>query len=491
MSGNIENRIRYIEDSFKDWGDIVKRKFYIGENRDQAVYITYIDDMVNRNLIEEEIIKNLIINIRLTPPKGENSNKYSAYINGAVTTADIKSATDIDEAILEVMCGNTLMLLDGLEEILVISTKSFPKRGVDKPETEIAVQGPQEAFAESIRINTVLIRRRIRDTRLKCVQSKAGNVSRTDIALMYMEGIADSKLVNKIKKKLENIKTDMVYDSGYLEQLLEENKLSPFPQIQLTERPDKAAAELMEGRIVIVVDTSPFVILLPAVLASFYQASEDYYQRWEIMSFIRIIRYLAGFAAFSLPGLYIAVALYHPSMIPTELALRLAGARQTVPISTVVEIIVMELIFEALREAGTRIPASIGSTLGIVGGIIIGQAAVDAGLVSPIAVIIIALTGICSFAIPNIALVSAYRLIKYFIIFTSAAAGLLGYVAGLLLVLVHIASLESFGVSYIAPFSGTNRNKKTILKDTVFRFPLKNRKGRHFYSELERENIEQ
>ncbi len=491
MFANFEERIKYIEDKFKDWGDIVKRKFYVGKNRDRAVYITYIDDMVDRNLIEEEIIKNLIINIRLTPPENTKGNAFDFYIDGGVTTADIKNAKDIDEAILEVMSGNTLMLIEGCDEILVISTKGFPKRGVDKPETEIAVQGPQEAFAESIRINTVLIRRRIRDTRLKCVQSKAGKVSQTDVALMYMEGIADNKLVEEIKKKLADIKTDMVYDSGYLEQLLEGNKYSPFPQIQLTERPDKTAAELMEGRIALVVDTSPFVILLPAVLTSFYQASEDYYQRWEIMSFIRIIRYLAGFVAFSLPGLYIAVSLYHPSMIPTQLALRLAGARQTVPISTVVEIIIMELIFEALREAGTRIPASIGSTLGIVGGIIIGQAAVDAGLVSPMAVIIIALTGICSFAIPNIALVSAYRLIKYFIIFTSAIAGLLGYVAGLLLVLIHIASLDSFGIPYLAPLTATDRSRRRILKDTIFRFPLKNKKNGHFYSEMESENIEQ
>lgn len=481
-----ENK-KYVEDKFKDWGDIVKREFPVGAHREINVFITYIDDMVNRSLLEEEIIKNFMVSVRISPPNKEVdfSQPYDLLVNGGVTTADIKEAKNIDDAILEVMSGNTLILIENSDKILIISSKGFPKRGVDKPETEIAVQGPQEAFAESIRINTVLIRRRIRSTDLKCVQKKVGKISQTDVAIMYMENIADERLVNKIKNMIDNIDVDMIYDSGFLEQYLEKDQYSPFPQLQLTERPDKAAASLAEGRIVLVLDTSPFVIMLPTVLASFYQASEDYYQRWEIMSFIRIIRYIAGFMAFALPGLYIAATLYNPSMLPTELVLTMAAARQKVPLPTVVEIVILELVFEALREAGTRIPASIGSTLGIVGGIIIGQAAVDANLVSPMAVIIISITAICSFAIPNIALVSAYRLIKYFIIFMSAIAGLFGFVTGLIFVLLHIAALESFGVSYVAPFSGVNENEYDKVKDTIFRFPYKHRKESHFYKKLE------
>ena len=482
----IENK-KYVEDKFKDWGDIVKREIPVGAHREVKVFIIYIDDMVSRDMLEEEIIKNFMVNVRISPPNKEVdfSDPYDLLVNGGVTTADIKESNDIDEAILEVMSGNTLILIENTDKILIISSKGFPKRGVDKPETEIAVQGPQEAFAESIRINTVLIRRRIRSTDLKCVQKKVGKISKTDIAIMYMENIADSSLVEKIKKMVENINVDMIYDSGFFEQYLEGNEYSPFPQLQLTERPDKVAAELVEGRIAIVVDTSPFVILLPTVLSSFYQASEDYYQRWEIMSFVRIIRYIAGFMAFALPGFYIAVTLYNPSMLPTELVLTMAAARQRVPLPTVVEIVILELIFEALREAGTRIPASIGSTLGIVGGIIIGQAAVDANLVSPMAVIIISVTAICSFAIPNIALVSAYRLTKYFIIFTSAIGGLFGFVIGLLFVLLHLSALKSFGVCYVAPFSGVNESDYDKLKDTIFRFPYQKRKESHFYKKLE------
>ena len=483
----------YVENKFKDWGDIVKREFPVGEKREVKVYIVYIDNMVNRTMLEEEIIKNFIVNVRISNPKDnvDFSDPYELLVNGGVTTADIKQAKDIDEAVLEVMSGNTLVLIENTDKILVISSKGFPKRGVDKPETEIAVQGPQEAFAESIRTNTVLIRRRIRSTDLKCVQKKIGRISQTDVAVMYMENIADKRLVKKVEDMLENIDVEMIYDSGFLEQYLEENEYSPFPQIQLTERPDKVAAELVEGRIAVVVGTSPFVILLPTVLASFYQASEDYYQRWEIMTFIRIIRYIAGFMAFALPGLYIATTLYNPSMLPTELVLTMAQARQNVPLPTVVEIVILELIFEALREAGIRVPSSIGSTLGIVGGIIIGQAAVEANLVSPMAVIIISITAICSFSIPNIALTSAYRLIKYFVIFMSAAAGLFGFVSALILVLLHMVSLKSFGVCYVAPFSGVNEGRYDKLKDTVFRFPYKHRKEYHFYKKLEEDTDEQ
>jgi spore germination protein len=210
------------------------------------------------------------------------------------------------------------------------------------------------------------------------------------------------------------------------------------------------------------------------VLASFYQASEDYYQRWEIMSFVRIIRYIAGFFAFALPGLYAAVTLYQPSMIAGELAFKLAGARTTVPIPTIAELIFMELAFEALREAGIRLPSAIGSTLGIVGGIIIGQAAVDAGLVSPMVVIVVALTGICSFAVPNISLTSAYRLVKYFIILLSAVLGLYGWFIGIIAVLVHLCSLKSFGIPYIYPFAAASNISE--LKDSFIRAPLRKMK---------------
>lgn len=462
---NYKSLVEYVNSSFSDWGDIVKREFKAGSNNDTSVYIVYIDDMVNRTLIENQIIKNIMINIKIPDNSADN------IIDNGLTTADIKYLDNIDDAILEVMSGNTLMIVEGYNSLIVISTKGFPKRGVDKPDTEIVVQGPQEAFAESLRINTVLIRRRIRDTNLKCKQIKIGNISKSDVAIMYMDNIVDKSILREAERRLNNIDTDIILDSGYLEQYIEDSTFSPFPQIQLTERPDKVAAEICEGRIAIIIDNSPFVMLIPTVLASFYQSAEDYYQRWEIMSILRIVRYIAGFIAFTLPGLYIAIILYSPEIIPSQLAIKLAADREAIPVSTVAEIIIMEIIFEALREAGIRMPSALGGTLGIVGGIIIGQSAVEAGLVSPIVVIIIALTGVCSFSIPNVALVSTFRLLKYFIILMSAIMGMIGFIIGVFIVLSHIGGLKSFGINYCEPFSG--REFTTMTEDTILRFPLK------------------
>ncbi len=477
LSKNINDNISIVDSSFSDWGDLVKRKLYIGENRDKAIFVCYIDDLASRELIEETVLHGLIVDIRLTRPDEWNGS-INELLDGGITTADIKYSDNIYSAMDEVMAGNGMLLIDGFDRAVIISAKGFPKRGVEKPENEIAVQGPKEAFAESIRINTVLIRRRIRDANLKCRQLTIGKKSKTDVAVMYMKDSVRSDILDSVLERLEKIDIDAVLDSGYIEQYIEDNRLSPFPQVQLTERPDKAAAELLEGRVAIVADNSPFVLLVPTVLASLYQASEDYYQRWEIMSFVRIIRYIAGFFAFALPGLYIALTLYQPSMIAGELAFKLAGARASVPVPTVAEVIFMELAFEALREAGIRLPSAIGSTLGIVGGIIIGQAAVDAGLVSPMVVIVVALTGICSFAVPNISLTSAYRLVKYIIILLSSLLGMYGWFLGIILLFAHLCSLDSFGIPYLYPFTSAYSVKE--LKDSFIRAPLRKMKGSIF-----------
>ncbi len=472
ISKNIDENINYLENLFQNCGDIVKRKFPVGVNKDIWLYVMYIDDMTNRALIEDRIIETLMIEIRKIPPNQENFNYnlFKELIDGAVTTADIKENDDLDDACTEILSGNTLLLIDGFSTGIIVSTKGFPKRGVSEPDTEVAVQGPKEAFAESFRINTVLIRRRIRDTNLKIEQIKVGRRSKTDVGIVYINDIVRPEILEEAKKRIDEINIDAILDSGYIEQLIEDDYLSPFPQIQLTERPDKAVSALLEGRIVIIVDNTPFVLILPTVLASFYQSSEDYYQRWEIMSFVRIIRYMAGFIAISLPGLYIATVVYHPSMIPTQLLFKIVESRGDVPIPAVFEVLLMEIAFETLREAGIRLPSAIGSTLGIVGGIIIGQAAVDAGLVSPIVVIIVSLTGLCSFSIPNISLVSGFRIMKYIVIFFSAILGLFGFWVSMLLILVQLVALKSFGIPFMFPF--TSAENSSDMKDTFFRLPV-------------------
>ncbi len=473
LSTDLDENIERLDILFKDCNDLVKRKFPMGTQQRTNMYIAYIDLMVDRKTIEMSVLDQLILGIRDVPPSAPELKQslYESMRDGGLATADIKEVDTMDEVTLAILSGDTVLFMDGYAKVIIIATKGWPNRGIQAPETEVVVQGPKEAFSESLRMNTVLIRRRIRDTKLKVKQLQIGTRSRTDIALVYMEDIVRPSILEELEKRLHSIEIDAILESGYIQQLIEDDWNSPFPQIQTTERPDKTASSILEGRIAIVVDNTPFVLIAPAVFASFFQAAEDYYQRWHVMSFVRLIRYVAGFFAAALPGLYIALTTFHPAMIPTPLALAMAGAREAVPFPAVIEVVIMELAFELLREAGIRLPAPIGSTIGIVGGLIIGQAAVEAGIVSPIIVIIVAVTAISSFAIPAISMTNGFRIMKYIIILCSAFLGLYGFWLGVLVLLIHLVSLKSFNIPYMYPYVSCNLNGYNDLKDSIIRVP--------------------
>ena len=289
------------------------------------------------------------------------------------------------------------------------------------------------------------------------------------------------EILRQVEQQLDQLDVEAIFDSGGVEQLLECHTYSPFPQLQMTERPDKTAAALLEGRIALLVDNTPYAILLPTTLNTFFQAAEDYYERWEIMSFIRAIRFGAAFLAVTLPGLYIAFSVYHPQLLPTALALKIASTRQTIPFSVIGEVLIMELSFELLREAGIRLPSPVSSTIGIVGGIIIGSAAVEAGIVSPAVVIVAALTGICTFVIPNVSIVSGLRISKYLVILLAAVFGLFGVWAALLLLLAHLSGLTSYGIPYLYPFCSSSVNDDIDWEDSILRLPLSKMKDRPIF----------
>lgn len=479
ISKNLEKNITIIENAFQNCGDIVKRHFFVGEKKDIAVYMIYTDNIVNGNAIEESILTNIMNRCRIDGKKEGMLKRLNEEVIAIGEMNEVKTFQEIFDAVL---LGDTILLMDGNDIALQASTKGFPSRGVSEAKTEVVVQGPKDAFTEIGATNIVLIRRRIRDTKLKVKRTKVGKRSKTDVAILYMEDIVRREILQEVEYKINQIDIDVVLDSGYIDQLLENRWLSPFPQLQMTERPDKAASVLLEGRVVIVIDNTPFVVIAPATLNVFFQAAEDYYDRWEIMSFIRLIRYCAGFLAVALPGLYIALTVFHPSMLPTNLALKIAETRQNIPFPAVGEILIMELAFELLREAGIRLPSPVSSTIGIVGGIIIGQAAVEAGIVSPSVVIVSALTGICTFVIPNIALVSGLRLTKYIVLIFSAFLGLYGFWLALILMLIHMASLKSFHIPFLYPFCSASVNNYNDLEDSIFRLPLWFMKKRPIFS---------
>ena len=466
LTKQLEQNMDAIHEALRDCGDIVEREFLVGGNG--KLVMLYADNFVDLEALRESILETVMLDYQ----NDEKTGILERLQQEAIAVSEVRKITTVEEICDGVFFGDTILLMEGNDFALQATTKQFPNRGIGKAETEVVVQGPKDAFMEVMAFNIVLTRRRIRDPKLKLKRKKAGKRTRTDVALMYMEDLVRPEVLEKIENQLENMNIESLLDSGSMEQLLERRLYSPFPQLQMTERPDKTASALLEGRVVLLVDNTPYAILLPATLNTFFQAAEDYYERWFIMSFIRMIRYGAAFLAVTLPGLYIAFAVYHPQLMPTALALKVASTREAIPFSVIGEVLIMELAFELLREAGIRLPSPVSSTIGIVGGIIIGSAAVEAGIVSPVVVIVAALTGICSFVIPNVSIVSGLRISKYLVIGMASVFGLFGVWAALLLLLGHLASLTSYGIPYLYPYCSSSINHDQDWEDSIFRLPL-------------------
>jgi spore germination protein len=482
-SASLDENMKIVKDLFGESQDFIGRKFAPGGAGAPWLYMAYFDAMTNREAMDLTVIRRLFdMDWASLTPEEKGEGIYETLRDRGIATTDISETEDMFDVLYFINAGDTAVFIEGCEKVIVVATRGFPNRGIQDAQTEVVVQGPREAFSEVMRFNTALIRRRIRDNHLIVKQSKLGQRSLTDIAIVYMSDIVRPEVLAEVEKRLEAIEIDCILDSGSVEQLIEESWLSPFPQVQLTERPDKAASSILEGRVVIIVDNSPFVIIVPVTLNSFFQASEDYYSRWQVMSVTRFLRFVGAFIAVSLPGAYISVALFHPSMIPLTMVSRLAEASQAVPFPAVLEFILLDSAFELLREAGIRLRSASGGTIGIVGGLIIGQASVEAGLVSPIVVIIVALTGIATFSIPSVSLVYGFRLVKYGILALSAFFGFFGLIIGLIITLIHLASMTSFGFPYLMPFAASEMSGYQDLKDSLFRFPLFSLKKRPFFA---------
>ncbi len=484
ISKDLQDNINYLESAFKDCGDVVKRPIKVGKKSDIELYVIYFDLLVDRELVDRSIIYSLADEmVESNPEIDKNTNNLFDIVKDTfLGTVDLRVTDDINEAKRAVLSGDTALFINNFKKAIIVATKGWPNRGIPSVENEVSIHGSKESFSDVFRFNTVLIRRRIRDERLKVKQFKVGARSDTDVAVMYMEDIAKTEIIQEVIDKIEKVNIDAIYDAGHLDQLIEENWLSPFPQSQLTERPDKASSALLEGRVVIVVDNSPLVLIVPTTLNIFFQASDDYFQRTEIVSFVRCLRYVAGALSVVALGLYLCFSVYHPYMIPIDLVYKIADARKNVPFPPLFELLLMDLSFELLREAGIRLPSPIGSTIGIVGGLIIGQSAVEAGLVSPIVVIVVAFSAITSFTVPNVDLVSGFRLSKYIVTLASAFLGFLGFWLSILLIITHLASLKSFGVPYLFPFVSGEVNDYTDLKDSVLRVPLKKMSRRPIFA---------
>lgn len=478
ITKNLEENIKNYEILFSDCADIKKRRIKVGTKLKRECYIAYIEVALNNTEWKESAIGKLLTTLRTLPEE-----ELISYVKG--NTWDISDSAPFDtieDAAQGMLTGDVIFFLEGYEKALKIPDQGYPGRGVYEVESEKVIRGSNEGFSESVKLNTALIRKRLRSPHVKVRESFAGKRTHTNVDLVYLKDLIHPEVLEEIEKRLQEFEIDGTLDSGIIEQLTEKKKYSPFPQFQTTQRPDRAAMAILEGRIVLLSDNSPVALILPATYNSFIQTSDDYYSRWEIASFTRVLRYIASFLAMTFPGLYLAMTNFHTQILPTDLLLSLAASRQGVPFPAVIEVLLMELAFELLREAGVRLPGANGNTIGIVGGLIIGQAAVDANIVSPIVVIVVALTALCSFAVPNEEFATAFRILKFGFILVCGYLGFFGFLMGIMAVLIHLSHLESFGIPYLAPFVGADLNGYQDERDTFLRLPLKFLKKRSLYT---------
>ncbi|NLD49531.1 MAG: spore germination protein [Clostridiaceae bacterium] len=467
----LSDNIEYLKEIFTipDNGDVVLREFEIvAKNRVIPACIIYFDGMTNGNIINTNILQPLMLlsNIEI---KGNENDVISFVKNHLLTHNQIKLTKKFVDVIDGINFGGCGIFIDGVDVAFSCDVKGWEHRGVERPNTELVLRGPQEGFTELLRVNTALIRKILKDEDLIAESIQIGKKSKTPCSLMFIKDIANDSLVKEVRRRLKGIKIDYIFDTGELEQLLEDDPFMTAPQIVATERPDRVASMLSEGRVAVVMQGSPFVIVMPVTNSDLLHSPEDSYVRFPYANLLRSVRIVAVFMSLLLPGLYIAITNFHHEMIPTDLLLAIEASRERVPFPSVIEILIMEFAFELIREAGIRIPGPIGPTLGIIGALILGQAAVSANIVSPILIIIVAVTGIGSFAIPNFSLGFAFRIHRFAYILLAAMAGFLGITLGLFVQGILLTSAKSFGVPFMAPF-GPNTNSGFV--DQLLRSPI-------------------
>ena len=461
----------YLEQLLGDNDDISFREFNIGGRDDLKGMLFYVDGMIKKAILNEQILTPLMHRVRETELALElkKSNLLQIAESFIVSVDSVNKTDSFDELVLSALSGDTAVLFDGAKEALIISARGWESRGVQEPQTESVIRGPRDGFTETLRTNTSLLRRRIRDPNFKIEAVKVGRRTKTDVSLAYIKGIANETVIDEVKARLDTIDTDVILESGYIEQLIEDSHYSIFPQMQTTERPDKTVGSLLEGRVAILVDNTPFVLIVPATFTQLYHSPEDYNERWIAMSGIRFLRFVSIFIATLTPALFVALTSFHPGMLPTELMVSLAATREGVPFPAFIEAVIMEITIELLREAGIRLPGPIGQTIGIVGGLVIGQAAVTAGIASPVMVIVVAITAIASFITPDYSVSLSIRLIRFVYMILAAVLGLYGIMLGILAVLIHLVTLKSFGVAYLSPLAPY---RISDWKDAFIRGPI-------------------
>lgn len=464
FSGDLEKDVALFKEIFKK--DAILRIKKI-ENGDFKAALVYMDGMVDSIQLNESVIKPLLV---MQSAVGFTAEYISTHI---LFARDVKFSFDYAKAIEGMIYGEVVLLVNGSKQALNIDAKGWRTRGIKEPENERILQGPREGFEEAALLNLAMLRRKLQTPDFCVEVQRVGRRTATMVFICYLDSLADPKLVSEIKKRLNKIDIDGILDSNYITEQIRDSKYSLFKTSGSTERPDTVAARLLEGRVALVVDGTPVVVTMPYLFSENFQSDEDYYLNFFVSTSGRILRYLSFFLAIIIPALYISLVNFHPELLPTTLTVAIAQLRGGVPFSPLVECLVMLFVFEILKEAGIRMPQSLGHALSIVGGLVVGQVAVDARIISIPMLIVIALSGIAGLMVPR--LKGAVFYLRLLFVFLSAVLGLYGLITGLSIVIMRIISLRSFGVDYTVSL---RRADFQSLKDTFFRAPWNSMKTR-------------
>ncbi|MCL4426582.1 MAG: spore germination protein [Firmicutes bacterium] len=449
--------------------DFQCRELEIGQKPSWRAALLYFDGLVDKELIDLGFLRSLLQEIPLAArPVGDRQGLLPQIKVRFLNVADVREAESYEELVDDVLAGNAALLADGCKKALILGVPGWEHRQVSEPADESVIRGPRDGFVETLRVNTALIRRRIKDPALRLEGYKIGRRTKTEVVVTYLQGIADDKIVEEVRRRLLRIDIDGILESGYLEELIEDAPYSPFAQMGNTERPDRLSACLLEGKVGILVDGSPIALKIPITFTETFQASDDYYERFWLATFLRWIRFINFLVALLLPSFYIALTTYHQELIPSPLLISIAAAREGIPFPAVLEAFLMETTLEVMREAGLRLPKPIGNAISIVGALVLGQVAVATGLVSATMVVVVGYTAIATFISPRYSFMIPIRLLRFPMMILAGTLGLFGVMVGFLAVHIHLMSLRSFGVPYMMPLAPMNWND---LKDILIRAP--------------------
>ncbi|GED60295.1 spore germination protein [Brevibacillus formosus] len=467
---SLDENLEKVKKELGNSTDLVTRQVRLEAVDQLLVGILYTEGLVDKNMISS-FLESLMIHARKTviPTEAEREVEPLMLMKDfLLTMGGVEEVYDFDHLYDAILTGDTVMLVEGYTYGFIINTKQWEDRGVQEPSVQTVVRGSREAFSENLRTNTALVRRRINNRNLWLETVQVGEMTQTKVAMMYIKGVVQDSVVTEVRERLGQIKIDGILESGNIEELIQDHTFTPFPTVYNTERPDSVAAGLLEGRVAILVDGTPIVLLVPAVFVQFFQSPEDYYMRADF-GILRILRLISFFVALLGPSIYVAITTFHQEMLQTNLIMSIAAQREGVPFPAAVEAMLMEFTFEMLREAGVRMPRAVGSAISIVGALVLGEAAVQAGLVSPATVIVVSITAITSFVFPSFSMSIPIRLLRFGLIALAASFGFIGIFVGMIALCIHLCTLRSFGVPYMAPLAPMNLADQ---KDTLLRIPI-------------------